>query len=50
MGKLGHEVKRFDFTSGLAIIAVTPEGLKAAPTHAAKAWPSGIRRFAASPC
>jgi gamma-glutamyltranspeptidase/glutathione hydrolase len=28
MGKLGHEVERFDFTSGLAIIAVTPEGLE----------------------
>jgi gamma-glutamyltranspeptidase/glutathione hydrolase len=28
MGKLGHEVERFDFTSGLAIIAVTPDGLE----------------------
>jgi len=28
MGKLGHQVQRFDFTSGLAIIAVTPEGLE----------------------
>jgi gamma-glutamyltranspeptidase/glutathione hydrolase len=28
MGKLGHKVQRFDFTSGLAIIAVTPEGLE----------------------
>jgi gamma-glutamyltranspeptidase/glutathione hydrolase len=27
MSRLGHEVKRFDFTSGLAVIAVTPEGL-----------------------
>ena len=42
MGRLGHQVQRFDFTSGLAIIAVTPTALKAAPTHAAKAWPLGI--------
>lgn len=28
MAKLGHEVERFDFTSGLAIIAVTPEGFE----------------------
>jgi gamma-glutamyltranspeptidase/glutathione hydrolase len=28
MAKLGHKVHRFDFTSGLAIIAVTPEGLE----------------------
>jgi gamma-glutamyltranspeptidase/glutathione hydrolase len=28
MAKLGHEVQRFDFTSGLAIIAVTPDGLQ----------------------
>lgn len=28
MGKLGHKVLRFDFTSGLAIIAVTPDGLE----------------------
>ena len=28
MGKLGHEVQRFDFTSGLAIVAVTPDGLE----------------------
>ena len=28
MGKLGHEVERFAFTSGLAIIAVTPDGLE----------------------
>jgi gamma-glutamyltranspeptidase/glutathione hydrolase len=28
MGRLGHEVERFDFTSGLAIIAVTPDGLE----------------------
>jgi len=28
MAKLGHEVERFDFISGLAIIAVTPEELK----------------------
>jgi gamma-glutamyltranspeptidase/glutathione hydrolase len=28
MSKLGHAVERFDFTSGLAIIAVTPEGLE----------------------
>ena len=27
MSKLGHEVERFPFTSGLAIIAVTPDGL-----------------------
>ena len=27
MGKLGHKVQRFPFTSGLAIIAVTPDGL-----------------------
>ncbi len=27
MAKLGHEVERFPFTSGLAIIAVTPDGL-----------------------
>jgi gamma-glutamyltranspeptidase / glutathione hydrolase len=27
MSKLGHEVERFPFTSGLAIVAVTPEGL-----------------------
>jgi gamma-glutamyltranspeptidase/glutathione hydrolase len=28
MAKLGHEVERFPFTSGLAIIAVTPEGFE----------------------
>jgi len=28
MRKLGHEVQRFDFTSGLAIVAVTPDGLQ----------------------
>jgi gamma-glutamyltranspeptidase/glutathione hydrolase len=28
MGRLGHEVERFDFTSGLAIVAVTPDGLE----------------------
>jgi gamma-glutamyltranspeptidase / glutathione hydrolase len=28
MGKLGHEVERYPFTSGLAIIAVTPDGLE----------------------
>jgi gamma-glutamyltranspeptidase/glutathione hydrolase len=28
MKSLGHEVKRFDLTSGLAIIAVTPDGLE----------------------
>jgi len=28
MGKLGHKVQRFDFTSGLAIVAVTPAGLE----------------------
>ncbi len=28
MGRLGHQFQRFDFTSGLAIIAVTPEGLE----------------------
>jgi gamma-glutamyltranspeptidase/glutathione hydrolase len=28
MDELGHEVARFDFSSGLAIIAVTPEGLQ----------------------
>jgi gamma-glutamyltranspeptidase/glutathione hydrolase len=28
MRALGHEVERFDFTSGLAIIAVTPDGLE----------------------
>ena len=28
MGRLGHEVQRFDFTSGLAIVAVTPDGLE----------------------
>ena len=28
MGRLGHQLQRFDFTSGLAIIAVTPEGLE----------------------
>jgi gamma-glutamyltranspeptidase/glutathione hydrolase len=28
MSKLGHQVQRFDFTSGLAIIAVTLEGLE----------------------
>jgi gamma-glutamyltranspeptidase / glutathione hydrolase len=28
MSKLGHEVERFEFTSGLAIIAVTPDGLE----------------------
>jgi gamma-glutamyltranspeptidase / glutathione hydrolase len=27
MGKLGHKVQRFPFTSGLAVIAVTPDGL-----------------------
>jgi gamma-glutamyltranspeptidase/glutathione hydrolase len=28
MQRLGHEVERFDLTSGLAVIAVTPEGLE----------------------
>jgi gamma-glutamyltranspeptidase/glutathione hydrolase len=28
MGRLGHEVERYPFTSGLAIIAVTPDGLE----------------------
>jgi gamma-glutamyltranspeptidase/glutathione hydrolase len=28
MRQLGHEVERFEFTSGLAIIAVTPNGLE----------------------
>jgi gamma-glutamyltranspeptidase/glutathione hydrolase len=28
MAKLGHEVERFPFTSGLAIIAITPEGFE----------------------
>jgi gamma-glutamyltranspeptidase / glutathione hydrolase len=28
MAKLGHEVERFPFTSGLAIIAVTPDGFE----------------------
>ncbi len=28
MSKLGHDVERFPFTSGLAIIAVTPEGFE----------------------
>ncbi|MGC2410662.1 MAG: gamma-glutamyltransferase [Methyloceanibacter sp.] len=28
MRGLGHEVKRFDFTSGLHIIAITPQGLE----------------------
>lgn len=28
MRKLGHEVERFEFTSGLAVIAVTSEGLE----------------------
>jgi gamma-glutamyltranspeptidase/glutathione hydrolase len=28
MAKLGHQVQRFPFTSGLAIIAVTPEGFE----------------------
>jgi len=28
MKSLGHEVKRFDLTSGLAIVAVTPDGLE----------------------
>jgi gamma-glutamyltranspeptidase/glutathione hydrolase len=28
MGRLGHKVERFPFTSGLAVIAVTPDGLE----------------------
>lgn len=28
MGRLGHKVGRFPFTSGLAVIAVTPDGLE----------------------
>jgi gamma-glutamyltranspeptidase/glutathione hydrolase len=28
MAKLGHAVERFPFTSGLAIIAITPEGFE----------------------
>lgn len=28
MKALGHEVERFDFTSGLAIVALTPDGLE----------------------
>jgi gamma-glutamyltranspeptidase / glutathione hydrolase len=28
MSRLGHEVERFEFTSGLAVIAITPDGLE----------------------
>ena len=51
MGKLGHQVQRFDFTSGLAIIAVTPEGLEggADPTPRGRG-PRGLVASRHIPC
>ena len=49
MGKLGHQVERFDFTSGLAIIAVTPEGLEGGADPRREGVALGDCRFAASP-